>query len=69
MSPAFEAFLAKIFVDEAARNRFLQNPSGEAQNAGLGPEECAALCAIDRDGLELACSSFERKRRMKRVRS
>ena len=61
-SPAFEAFLAKIYVDADARRRFLADPEGESIRAGLTPEECAALRVIDRDGLELAAMSYERKR-------
>jgi hypothetical protein len=68
-SPAFEAFLAKIYVDAEARRRFLDDPDGEAMRAGLTSEECAALRLIDREGLELAGMSFERKRsRLKRVK-
>jgi hypothetical protein len=62
MSPAFETFLAKIYVDADARRRFLADPRGEAVRAGLTPEECDALERIDREGLELAGMSFERKR-------
>ena len=38
-SKLFEAFLAKIYVDAKARTRFLSDPLGEAQRAGLSPEE------------------------------
>ena len=37
----FEAFLAKIYVDAKARTEFLSDPLGEAQRAGLSPEEAA----------------------------
>ena len=63
MSPAFEAFLAKIYVDAKARKRFLENPVEEARLAGLSVTESKALSAIDRDGLEFAAASFEQKRR------
>lgn len=59
---ALEAFLAKIYVDGHARARFLADPSGAAQRAGLTCEECDALQKIDREGLLLAVRSFERKR-------
>ena len=62
MSPAFEAFLARIYVDAEARERFLQNPYREAQRAGLSQAESEALAGIDRAGLEFASRSFERKR-------
>jgi hypothetical protein len=58
----FEAFLARIYVDPEARARFLANPRGEAQKAGLAEEGCRALMNIDRVGLEFAATSFARKR-------
>jgi len=59
---AFEAFLARLYVDAAARARFLADPRGETERAGLTPAECRALEAIDRVGLELAAASYHRKR-------
>ena len=59
---AFEAFLARLYVDADARARFLADPRGEAQRAGLAPAECRALESIDRVGLQLAAASYERKR-------
>lgn len=58
----FEAFLAKIYVDERARARFLADPSAEATKAGLTPQEVEAVERIDRVGLELISKSLERKR-------
>jgi hypothetical protein len=49
-------------VDPAARARFLADPEAEARRAGLTPEQCRALAAIDRTGLEMAARSFARKR-------
>ena len=66
-SPAFEAFLARIYVDRQARERFLDNPRGEAVAAGLTADEAVALEQIDRIGLELAAHSFEAKRRQRPV--
>jgi len=63
MSPAFEAFLARLYVDRSARARFLADPNREAAAAGLTGAELAAAARIDRAGLELAARSFERKRR------
>jgi hypothetical protein len=57
-----EAFLAKIYTDEAARERFLADPQAEAQRAGLSAAEAEALAAIDRVGLELNVRSLTRKR-------
>jgi len=62
MSPSFEAFLAKIYVDEESRRRFLNNPRAEASRAGLTAAECDALAKIDRTRLELASNSFKLKR-------
>ncbi|MGH9838100.1 MAG: hypothetical protein ACREEM_04875, partial [Blastocatellia bacterium] len=61
-TPKFEAFLAKIYVDAKARDRFLADPRGEASRAGLAEAEIAALEKIDHVGLELAASSLQRKR-------
>ena len=57
-----EAFLARLYVDDQARSRFLANPRREALNAGLTEDDCAALEKIDIVGLELAAASFARKR-------
>jgi hypothetical protein len=62
-SPAFEAFLARIYSDSEALSRFLEDPRREALAAGLDADEAAALERIDRPGLVLAARSFEAKRR------
>lgn len=62
MSPAFEAYLAKIYTDAAERTQLLADPRARAAAVGLSPEEIDALAAIDRDGLALAAASFSRKR-------
>lgn len=59
----FEAFLAKLYVDEGARAKFLANPRGEALKAGLTAQEVEAVARIDRVGLDLLTTSLERKRR------
>jgi hypothetical protein len=63
MSPAFESFLARLYVDVAARTRFLADPRAEAAAAGLADDEIAAAVRIDRVGLELAAAGFAHKRR------
>lgn len=63
MSPAFESFLARLYVDGSARARFLADPRGEAAAAGLVGDEIAAAVDIDRVGLELAARSFAHKKR------
>lgn len=57
-----EAFLAKIYVDEESRERFLADPRGEAAKAGLGEREIEALEKIDRAGLVLTTRSLQKKR-------
>lgn len=65
-SPALERFLAKLYVDSEARSRFLADPRAEAVRAGLPEDQCAALEAIDRVGLEMAARSYARKRERKK---
>jgi hypothetical protein len=62
MTPAFESFLARLYMDRDARARFLADPRGEAASAGLAADEIAAALAIDRVGLELAAANFAHKR-------
>lgn len=62
MSPAFESFLVRLYVDAAARRQFLADPGGEAAAAGLTDDEIAAAIRIDRIGLELSAASFAHKR-------
>ena len=63
MSPRFEAFVARLYVDEGLRRRFLADARGEATRAGLSPNEILAAERIDRTGLELAAANFANKRR------
>ena len=65
-TPKLEQFLARIYVDPAARARFLANPRGEAARAGLPEDQCLALESIDRIGLEMAARSYARKREHKK---
>ncbi|MCS7079181.1 MAG: Os1348 family NHLP clan protein [Chloracidobacterium sp.] len=60
-SPQFEAFLARLYADEAFRERFLAAPEAVAATFGLTPEERAALATLDLTGLELAARIFARK--------
>jgi hypothetical protein len=59
----FEAFLAKLYVDERARAKFLADPRAEALKAGLSVQEIESVTRIDRIGLDLIANSLERKRR------
>jgi hypothetical protein len=62
MSASLETYLVKLYLDRDARRAFLADPRGAATEAGLSPDDVAALERIDRDGLELAARSFARKR-------
>lgn len=66
---AFEAFLARLYVDENARRRFVADPRGEAAGAGLDESDREALAAIDWVGLDLAAASFGHKRAHRRPRT
>lgn len=57
-----EAFLARIYVDEKARAKFLADPRAEATKAGLTAQQVEDVVKIDRDGLELLAHSLERKK-------
>ena len=62
----FEAFLARIYVDQKARAKFLADPRGEAMNAGLSEQQIEDLVKIDREGLELFAHSLERRKQGRR---
>ncbi len=64
--PAFEAFLARLYVDAEFRAAFLADPAGVARAAALDEDEVAAMAAIDRPGLALAARSFAHKRAEKK---
>jgi hypothetical protein len=66
MSAKLEAFLARLYVDDASYARFLEDPGAEIMRAGLTDEERASIEAIDRDELELARASFRHKREGRR---
>ena len=68
MSLRLEAFLAKIYEDAEARNRFLQNPREEAIAAGLSPADVDAVAKIDRQGLQMTANSLLHKRKGKSAR-
>jgi hypothetical protein len=59
---SFEAFLARLYVDEDARAKFLADPRSEALKAGLTLQEVEAVAKIDRVGLDLLATSLKRKR-------
>jgi hypothetical protein len=58
----FETFLARIYVDEDARVKFLADPRGEAMKAGLTEQQVEDAVKIDREGLEMFAASLKRKK-------
>jgi hypothetical protein len=62
-----EAFLARLYVNEKSRDKFLVDPLLEAKRAGLSAEESQALENLDRVGLELLATSLERKKQRLRT--
>jgi len=64
-SANFEAILARLYTDDAARAEFKSDPEEFAQQYGLDEIESRELCSIDRVGLELAARSYARKRELK----
>ncbi len=61
MSAALEAYLARLYLDAAARRVFTTDPRAAATRAGLEPADIAALERIDRVGLELTARSLQAK--------
>ena len=61
-SPAFEAFLARLYTDDALLAAFLREPEETARTAGLDAAAITALHRVDRDGLAMAARSFRAKR-------
>jgi hypothetical protein len=57
-----EAFLARLYTDDALRRDFCARPAEVARAAGLDAATVDQLQAIDRDGLHLAADSYARKR-------
>jgi hypothetical protein len=57
-----EAYLARLYTDAAARERFLADPVGEARQAGLDEADAIAMRDIDQAGLRMAATSYANKR-------
>ena len=67
-SPTLEAFLARLYTDEAVLRDFLRAPAKTARAAGLAEAEIRAMTDCDRDGLVMAARSFRAKREARRRR-
>lgn len=57
-----ESFLATIYVDAEAREKFLADPQGEATRAGLAAQDIESVVNIDRVGLEMFAHSLNHKK-------
>jgi hypothetical protein len=57
-----EAFLARIYTDPAALQRFLAAPIETARQAGLSSDQAQALAAWDHVGARMAAAGFGTKR-------
>ena len=68
-SAQLEAFLARLYTDEAWRNKFLADPEAAARAAGFTEADVQALVAIDRTGLHMAVKSFTHKREARAPRN
>ena len=61
-------FLARLYTDVEARERFAKNAFGEARGAGFTDDEAADLASMSQEDLALAARSYDRKR-LNRARS
>lgn len=66
MSVKLEAFLAKLYVDESARARFLEDPRAAATQSGLAANEIEAVMRMDLVGLRMTATSLRRKKEARR---
>jgi hypothetical protein len=60
--PGIDAFLARLYVDEGMRTRFLDAPYRVAMESGLDEASARDLAATSKEDLLLAARGFERKR-------
>jgi hypothetical protein len=65
-SPRLEAFLARLYTDEALLAAFLADAATALAGSGLTPAEEEAVAAIDRNGLAVAARSYRAKRARRR---
>jgi hypothetical protein len=62
VSASLEAYLARLYLDAAARRAFAADPRGVTEPAGLDETDVVALEQIDHAGLELTARSLQAKR-------
>ena len=61
-----ETFLARLYIDEDFRARFLRSPQEVLSRENFSAQQCAALAAIDPSELILAADSYNHKRLSRR---
>lgn len=53
-SPRLEAFVARLYTDEASLAAFIRAPADTARDAGLDDADVSAMVAADHIGLVMA---------------
>jgi len=61
MSAKLESFLARLYVDDEFRERFLVNPTELALKEGLDEREAISVAAIDKAALKMAAKGLRKK--------
>ncbi len=61
-SPKFETFLALLYTDEKFKTAFYSDREKSCLKFGLSSKETEEMITIDKEGLELASSSYKMKR-------
>ena len=56
-SPRLEAFLARLYTDEASLAAFIRAPADTARDAGLDDADVSAMVAADHIGLVMAAAA------------
>ena len=60
--PDVQHFLARLYTDDAFRERFIADPVRVSLDEGFSREEAAKLAAVDGEALELAARGFASKK-------
>ena len=61
-SAALEAYLARLYTDDALHAAFLLEPRTQALLHGLSQQQAKAMAAMDLIGLQMAAASYRAKR-------
>ena len=67
-SPRLEAFLARLYTDEASLAAFIRAPADTARDAGLDDADVSAMVAADHIGLVMAAAGYRAKRARRKGR-